>query len=205
MLRQDYNHPTPLIPPHPATQGSLADHATLARIGRELLVALGLDPTHPAIVETPQRFARLWHDFMSPSLDGLVTTFTSDAIDQMVVVRDIRVWSMCEHHLLPFWCDVTIGVITTNTILGLSKFARIATACAHQPQTQERLVQSIATAMQQAAETPHVAVLANGEHLCMAMRGARSDAQMATSVTHGLFREDARARQEFLHLAQRTP
>lgn len=201
MSRLDLYSPG-VIPSHPAATHAVASAPAFEAIARELLRAMGLDPSHASIAGTPGRVARMWRDFLLPD-PGLhpLTSFHSAAFDQMVVVRGIRVWSFCEHHLLPFWCDITIGVLASGTVLGLSKYARIAQACARQLQIQERLVTNIADAVARAADTDHVAVLASGEHLCMTMRGAKSDAQMATSITRGKFRDDARARQEFLHLA----
>jgi GTP cyclohydrolase I len=136
------------------------------------------------------------------------TTFESVQADQMVVVRGMRVWSICEHHLLPFWCDVTIGYITHDMVVGLSKFARIAHKHAHRLQLQERLVNSIADDVQRLAfprfvndHHKSVAVVGQGVHLCMVMRGIQTEGTMVSSITRGMFRTDDRARNEFLRLA----
>lgn len=178
-----------------------ARHAALEDIGRQLMRHVAPDPDAPAVRQTPARWARWWMEFLDYDPGSTETVFASATTDQMVVVKGIRVWSLCEHHLLPFWCDVTIGCLVGPTILGLSKFARIAHARAHALQVQERLVTQIAGDVSQAAGTPNVAVIASGVHLCMAMRGIKSDATMISSAMLGEFRADAAARAEFLALA----
>jgi GTP cyclohydrolase IA len=111
------------------------------------------------------------------------------------------VFSLCEHHLLPFWCDVSIGYVARDKVLGLSKFARVAHQFAHRLQVQERLTHQVADEVERLAGSGDVAVLARGNHLCMAMRGIRSPATMTTSVMRGVFRETPSAREEFLRLA----
>jgi GTP cyclohydrolase I len=179
----------------------MADYTELRRIGYELLLALGEDPTRPGLRETPHRFAAAWQEFMEYDPGTIDTTFESVTTDQMVVVSGMRVWSMCEHHLLPFWCDIAIGYIADEKVLGLSKFARIAHSCAHRLQLQERLCQQIADAVEQIAGTDNVAVLARGEHLCMVSRGIRTEGLMTSSIMRGVFREKSEARMEFLSLA----
>lgn len=122
---------------------------------------------------------------------------------QMVVVSGMRVWSLCEHHLLPFWADVSIGYIADGRVLGLSKFARIAHKFAHRLQLQEQLVLQIADEIEAVTGTRNVAVIATGEHLCMTMRGVKTPAMMHSSVMRGVFRTDADARAEFLALTKR--
>jgi len=111
------------------------------------------------------------------------------------------VWSLCEHHLLPFWCDVTIGYITHEKVLGLSKFGRIAHEVSHRLQLQERLVQQIAQRVEGLVESEDVAVIARGVHTCMVMRGIKTFGVMTSSVLHGSFRTDHSVRREFLDLA----
>ena len=106
-----------------------------------LLRSIGEDPDREGLKETPARFARFWDEFMNHQPGNTGTTFEPVTVDQVVVVSGIRVYSLCEHHLIPFWVDLTIGYIATNRVLGLSKFARIAHQFAHRLQIQERLVQ----------------------------------------------------------------
>lgn len=178
------------------------DHLALLRIGRELLVALGEDPDRPGLRDTPRRFADSWREFLDYDPGRTGTAFESVTTDQMVIVSGIRVYSFCEHHLVPFWCDIAIGYVATDRVLGLSKFARVAHQCAHRLQVQERLTHQVADEIQRLTGSPDVAVLASGVHLCMAMRGIRTPATMTSSVVRGVFRDSESARAEFLSLAR---
>lgn len=181
----------------------IPDRARLEGIGRDLLLALGSDPDSAALSDTPRRFAEMWSGFISYRDDSPNTTFDVEQVDQMVVVSGVRVWSMCEHHLLPFWCDVSMAYVASTKVLGLSKFGRIAHRVAHRLQVQERLVTMIADEISVATEARDVAVVASGEHLCMTMRGVRTSALMTSSAMRGVFRSDAAARAEFFRLAGR--
>lgn len=172
----------------------------LEAIGTQLLIALGENPQDERVRDTPTRWARMWREFMERPLGALTTFDHAAADDQMVMVRGIRVWSMCEHHLLPFWCDITIAYMPQKKVLGLSKFGRIAHYAASSLQLQERLVREIADTVKIAASVDDVAVLAEGEHLCMTMRGIRTPAQMVSSVLDGRFKEPG-MRAEFFALA----
>lgn len=172
----------------------------LEQIGHDLLVALGDDVTRPGLQDTPARFARMWQEFVNYEPGNTDTTFEVITTDQMVVVSGIRVWSVCEHHLLPFWCDITIGYIARDKVLGLSKFARIAHKYAHRPQVQERLIHTIADEVMRVTDTDDVAIIASGQHLCMLMRGIKTDATMKTSIMRGVFLDKPAARQEFFAL-----
>jgi GTP cyclohydrolase I len=120
----------------------------------------------------------------------------------MVVVSGMTIWSMCEHHLLPFRCNISIGYISAEKILGLSKFARIAQQYAHRLQIQERMVEQIADEVTRLTASPDVAVVASGEHLCMLMRGIKTSAIMTSSAMRGAFRDNATTRAEFLEIAR---
>lgn len=189
------------IPASPQVHRSTVDYERLLTIGRDLLVAIGEDPDREGLVDTPRRFAAWWWEFIEYDPGTTETTFEAVSTDQMVIVSGLRVWSLCEHHLLPFWCDVSIGYITGDRVLGLSKFARIAHQVAHRPQLQERIVQEIADEVERLVQSRGVAVIASGQHLCMTMRGIKTDGRMKTSVMRGVFREDSDARREFLSLA----
>jgi GTP cyclohydrolase I len=117
----------------------------------------------------------------------------------MVCVSGMRVSSLCEHHLLPFWCDVSIGYIPDRKVLDLSKFARIAQQFAHRLQLQERLGQQIADEISRITGTENVAVVLKGEHLCMTARGIRTPGLMTSSIMRGVFRA-SETRMEFLRL-----
>jgi GTP cyclohydrolase I len=180
--------------------GPKVNYSRLVELGRELLVALGEDPEREGLRETPRRWANFWHEFIEYNPGNVDTTFEVVTTDQMVVVSGIRVWSVCEHHLLPFRCDVSIGYIARDRVLGLSKFARIAQLYAHRPQLQERLVHQICEEVKVLTSSEDVAVLGRGYHLCTIMRGVKSPAEMVTSVVSGVFMEESPARAEFLKL-----
>lgn len=177
------------------------NRTTLMTAARLVLDAIGEDGDREGLQDTPRRFADAWCEFIDYDAGNVQTTFASHATDQMVVVSGMRVWSICEHHLLPFWCEIAVGYITGARVLGLSKFARIAHRRAHALQVQERLVEQIADDVSLIAATPDVAVLARGEHLCMVMRGIQTPAIMTSSAMRGAFKENATTRAEFLRLA----
>lgn len=160
-------------------------------------------PLNPDTNATPHRCAKWLCDFKYFESGDTGTAFLYPA-DQMVLVKGIKVWSLCEHHLLPFSCEITMAVITKEKVLGLSKYVRIAQEFAHKLQTQERLAQQIANELQRKAGTDDVAVVvANGMHLCMMMRGVRTAASMTSSVLYGAFREDPKTREEFFSLLRK--
>ena len=176
------------------------DFEKLVAIGRELLIAIGENPDRNGLEETPERYAKWWREFMDYDAGKIATAFQIDNNDEIVAVTGMEVWSLCEHHLLPFKATVSIGYIPNDKVLGLSKFARIAHKHAHRPQVQERLVQDIANEVAQVTGSDDVAVVADGEHSCMVMRGIKTSGSMRTSVMRGAFRENSDARQEFLNL-----
>src|SRR2546421_9825501 len=137
-VRQN-GHATHIEAPH-----KKVDYPKLLELGRELLIALGEDPDREGLVDTPRRWADSWREFIEYDPGTIETTFSTVDAGQMVCVSGLRVFSLCEHHLLPFWCDVSIGYIPDEKVLGLSKFVRIAHQFAHQLQHQEQLGQQIA-------------------------------------------------------------
>ena len=175
------------------------DHAKVKRLVVELLEALGEDPEREGLKETPRRIANFWREFIEYEPGKLDTTFSAIKHDQMVCVTGMRVWSMCEHHMLPFWCDVAIAYIANDKVLGLSKFARIAHKHAHKLTLQEQLVSDISSELKDILGTDDVAVMAKGEHLCMTMRGIRTPHRMISSALDGQF-HNAEQRTEFLRL-----
>lgn len=175
----------------------------LQDIAISLLRELGEDPERPGLKDTPRRFANWWKDFLEYQPGEVDTIFESITSNQLVIVSGMKVWSLCEHHLLPFWCDVAIGYIPRESVLGLSKFARVAHKYAHQLQLQERLCFQIANEIQQLTSSPDVAVLTHGEHLCMTMRGIRTPGMMTSFDVRGVFEQDPVKRSEFIQLAQR--
>lgn len=199
--------------PHPSN-GQIAtflvarpqvDLERLQWLGRELLLAIGEDPERDGLNETPRRFARWWREFIEYDPGCIDTAFEmADRIGQMVVVSGLRVWSLCEHHLLPFWCDISIAYIPKGQVLGLSKFARIADLFAHKLQIQERLVQQVAEMVKDVTGSDDVAVFAEGEHLCMVMRGIKKPGLMTSLMMNGKFQDSADLRSEFLSIVRNT-
>jgi GTP cyclohydrolase I len=176
------------------------DLARLENIGRELLEAIGEDLTRADLAETPRRWARWWQEFIEYDAGKTDTLFESSTVGQIVVVSPMRVWSLCAHHLLPFWCDVSVAYIPNGKVLGLSKFARIAHQYAHRLQIQEGLVTQIADEVQQITSVPDVAVMGQGVHLCMTMRGIQTPAVMTSLTVRGVFESDAMRRAEFMRI-----
>jgi GTP cyclohydrolase I len=179
------------------------DTDRLARLGREFLEAIGEDPDRDGLTGTPERWARMWGEFIDYQPGSINTSFEHrGGTDDLVAVSGIQVWSCCEHHLLPFSATIAIGYLPGKTILGLSKFGRVAHDAAHRLQVQERLVSQIADRIMDLTESPDVAVVAQGEHLCMTMRGIRTAATMTSSVMRGRFRDLSPLRAEFLALTR---
>jgi GTP cyclohydrolase IA len=174
---------------------------------REILEAIGEDPDRDGLVDTPVRVARMYAEVASglhedPS-DHLTVTFESSH-DEMVMVRDIALYSLCEHHLVPFSGKAHVAYIPgqEGRITGLSKIARLVEGYSRRPQVQEQLTVQIADAMERTLEPRGVMVIIEAEHLCMSMRGVQKPgSRTVTSALRGLVKDDSRTRQEFLSLA----
>jgi GTP cyclohydrolase I len=181
------------------------DVAAVERAARDLLIALGRDPSDESLRETPRRVAAAYEEMLSPE-PFEVTTFPNDgAYDELVVVRDIPFHSLCEHHLLPFQGVAHVGYLPDERIVGISKLARVVDHFARDLQVQERLTAQVAGWLQQRLSPKGVGVVLEAEHLCMSIRGAvKPGSRTMTSALHGLVRNDQRTRQEFLALAGRT-
>jgi GTP cyclohydrolase IA len=186
------------------------DQARIERAVREILLALGEDPARDGLVDTPARVARMYAEqfagLRQRPEDVLTTVFDSEH-DEIVLVRDIEVYSMCEHHLVPFFGKAHIGYIPNDKgeITGLSKLARLADVYARRPQVQERMTCQIADALMRILEPRGVIVVLECEHLCMSMRGVRKPgATTVTSAVRGVFRKDARTRAEAMSLLYGT-
>ena len=172
---------------------------------REILKGLGEDPQREGLLDTPKRAAKamqyLCHGY-EQSLEDIVNgaLFTSDN-DEMVILKDIELYSLCEHHLLPFIGKAHVAYIPSGKVLGLSKVARIVDMYARRLQIQENLSRQIADAVQQVTGALGVAVVIEAKHMCMMMRGVeKQNSSMITSVMLGEFRENAATRSEFLSL-----
>ncbi len=175
---------------------------------RELLDAIGEDTQREGLIETPARVARMYEEVFS-GLDEdpkqHLKIFNESDNDEMVVVKDIPLYSMCEHHLLPFIGSAGIAYIPSHgKIIGLSKFARIVNCFARRPQVQERLTAQIADFLYEELEPLGVAVVIRAEHLCMTMRGVKAaGAVTETSALRGIMKKDARTRAEALDLLKK--
>jgi GTP cyclohydrolase I len=177
---------------------------------RQLLIAIGEDPEREGLHDTPARVARAYAELtaglrQSPR-DVLTMTFDLGH-DEMVLVRDIELWSMCEHHLVPFTGVAHVGYIpaATGKITGLSKLARLVDVFAKRPQVQERLTTQVADALMELLEARGVIVVIEAEHLCMTMRGVKkAGARTITSAVRGQFRTNATTRAEAMALIHRN-
>jgi len=173
------------------------DHERAAAAVRELLIAIGEDPDREGLQDTPARVARAYAELtaglrMEPK-DVLTTTFDIGH-DEMVLVRDIELWSMCEHHLVPFTGVAHVGYIPAESgkITGLSKLARLVDVYAKRPQVQERLTTQVADSLMELLEARGVIVVIEAEHLCMTMRGVRkAGARTITSAVRGIMHNAA--------------
>lgn len=180
----------------------------IAKHYREILSALGEDPTREGLRDTPERAAKAMEYLCQgyrQTLDEIVNgaLFASDS-DEMIIVRDIELYSLCEHHLLPFIGKAHVAYMPTGKVLGLSKVARIVDMYARRLQIQENLTRQIAEAIRQVTQAAGVAVVIEAQHMCMMMRGVeKQNSQMLTSVMLGGFRKSNSTRQEFLQLIGR--
>ena len=181
------------------------DHAKIEQGIRLVLEGIGEDPERGGLRETPGRVARMYQEiFAGIGVDAsqIVTVVEGADFDEMIMVRDIPLFSMCEHHLVPFSGKAHVAYIPNKSqqITGLSKIARVVDTLAKKPQVQERLTTEIAEAIEQALSPRGVFVVIEAEHLCMTMRGIKKPGAITvTSAVRGLFRNDARTRQEAMH------
>lgn len=162
-----------------------------------LLEAIGEDIHRPGLQGTPGRVARMYAKFMNYDPGRIDTVFQANT-DSTVAVSGIRVWSLCEHHLLPYYADLTIAYVPNGKVIGLSKIARIAHDQAHHLSLQERLVEHIHEAMHEVTNSRDIAIHASGMHLCMVMRGIKTPALMHTTKFSGTFRESLTMQTQFL-------
>ena len=181
------------------------NQARIAKLVRDLLVELGEDPEREGLKKTPQRVAksltfltRGYRQNLRKVVNG--AKFTSGT-NHMVILKDIELYSMCEHHMLPFYGKCAIGYISKGKVLGVSKLARIVDMYARRLQIQERMTEEIANAIMKEAGAEGVGVVIKAKHLCMMMRGVeKQNSEMTTSAVLGTFRSDEKVRGEFLSL-----
>ncbi|MFH0734399.1 MAG: GTP cyclohydrolase I FolE [bacterium] len=172
---------------------------------KNVLTELGLDVERQGLIKTPERVAKAY-EFLTEGYRSNVDAIINDAIfdekyDEMVIVKDIDFYSLCEHHLLPFFGKMHIAYIPDGKIVGLSKIPRIVDAFSRRLQIQERLTQDIAEILEKHLKPRGVAVVVEGYHMCMMMRGVQKQNSITTtSAMLGIFKEDFRTRNEFLNL-----
>jgi GTP cyclohydrolase I len=191
--------------PHSPGHAMAVDVDRIRTLTRELLIALGEHPDREGLLKTPDRVARALAFLTSgyrTSLDDVVNNaIFTQTTNSMVIVKDIELYSLCEHHLLPFFGRCHIGYIPTGKVFGVSKLARLVDMYARRLQLQERLTEQVSEAIMNAINAKGVGVLIEARHLCMMMRGVeKQNSVMVTSSVVGTFRESQATREEFLAL-----
>ena len=172
---------------------------------RALLAALGQRLDTPHLADTPRRMAHAYAELLRPEPFDFTTFLNDEEYDELVLVQDIPLTSVCEHHMLPFTGVAHVGYLPADRILGLSKLARLVDVTARRPQTQERLTKHVADHLQDRLEPRGVGVVVEAEHTCMSLRGARAvGSRTVTSALLGLLRTDPSSRAEFLALTRGT-
>jgi GTP cyclohydrolase I len=185
--------------------GGAVDRSRIEKAGREILEAVGEDPDREGLLDTPARVAAMYEEIFAGLRDEpdqhLSVTFAAEH-DEMVMVKDIALYSICEHHLVPFLGRAHVAYIPNGKILGLSKVARIVDVFARRLQVQERLTDEIADAIMDVLHPTGVGVVIEAAHFCMMMRGVqKQNSRTVTSALRGIFRDDSKTRDEFLRLA----
>jgi len=179
----------------------------MPRLVEGLLRELGEDPTRPGLQETPDRVARalrhLTDGYAMDAADAIGDALFEQDYDEIVVVKDIPFYSLCEHHLLPFFGVAHVAYAPQGKVVGLSKIPRLVDVYAHRLQLQERMTRQIAEGLESVTRPAGVATVLEARHLCMEMRGVEKPGQTVTSCMLGCFRDDARTRAEFLQLIRR--
>ena len=172
---------------------------------RKILVEIGEDPNREGLLNTPKRVAEAYK-FLTAGYQKNIEEVLNNAIfnekyDEMVLVKNIDFYSMCEHHMLPFYGKVHVAYIPNGKIVGLSKIPRIVEVFARRLQVQERMTQQIADTLEKYLQPVGVAVVSEAYHMCMMMRGVEKQNSSATaSAMHGVFKDDAKTRNEFINL-----
>ncbi|MEQ2129781.1 GTP cyclohydrolase I FolE [Caldanaerobacter subterraneus] len=183
----------------------MIDKEKIKKAVREILEAIGEDPDREGLLETPDRVARMYEEIFSglhTDVKDVIKIFQEDEHQEIILVKDIPLYSMCEHHLLPFIGVAHVAYLPRKgRILGLSKVARIVDVLSKRPQLQERLTSEIADTIMEAVNPLGVAVVIEAEHLCMTMRGVKKPgSKTVTSALRGIFRTDPKARAEVMAL-----
>ncbi len=184
------------------------DAARVESLVRELLREIGEDPTREGLLKTPGRVARAL-EFLTSGYRGSPRQIVHEAVftqqtHNLVIARDIELYSLCEHHMLPFFGRAHVGYVAEGRVIGVSKVARLVDHFARRLQIQERLTEQVATAVMEMVQADGVGVVVEAQHLCMMMRGVeKQNSMMTTSSVLGSFRRSVRTRTEFLTLIAR--
>ncbi len=206
-IRPDINSAAQVVSSLSTQQLPTVTEAEMAQAVRTLLIGLGENPDREGLIDTPKRVVKAlqfltkgYHESLDELLNGAV--FTEDA-DEMVLIRDIDIFSSCEHHILPIIGRAHVAYIPNGKVIGLSKIARICEMYARRLQVQERLTLQIADALQGLLKPQGVAVVIEATHMCMVMRGVQKPGSWTvTSAMRGVFSEDGRTREEFMNLVR---
>lgn len=179
-------------------QNNISEHV------KSLLELMGEDVTREGLLETPERVAKSYGELYSgyeKTPHDVVTVFDNEGYDEMVIAKDIEFFSMCEHHMLPFFGRAHVGYIPSDKIIGLSKMPRLVEVFARRLQNQERLTSQIAEGLMEILQPKGVGVIIEAQHLCMMARGVqKQNAKVTTSAVRGLFKKNLDTRTEFLRL-----
>ena len=210
-IDQDYSSISPnSFSPDTAPLEKKIDQAAVLKAIEDLLSAIGENPDRPGLKNTPDRVARMYSELLEgywvDSQELVNEAIFDETYDEMVIVRDIEFYSLCEHHLLPFIGRAHIAYFPRGKVIGLSKIPRIVDMFAKRLQVQERMTRQIAEYIHNLLQPYGVAVVVEGLHLCATMRGVRKhDARMTTSAMFGAFRKNLATREEFLaHISRHT-
>lgn len=200
---------TRIAPNGSVDNGRPFDLGKIEQAVRMILEAIGEDPDRAGLQETPRRVAAAYQEILhgiNRTIEDEINVYFDVGHDEMVLVRDIPFYSVCEHHLLPFFGNAHVAYVPDKgRITGLSKLARVVEVAAARPQVQERLTSQIADAIMERLQCRGVMVIIEAEHLCMTMRGIKKPgAVTVTSVVRGLFRENPKTRNEALELIRTT-
>ena len=189
-------------------RGNIMNQKRVEELVRELLIEIGEDPDREGLIKTPARYAKAM-EFLTKGYSENAETIINNAVfsseaNNMIICRDIEVYSLCEHHLLPFFGRCHVGYVAKDKVLGVSKIARIVEMYARRLQIQERLTVQIAEEIKRAVDAEGVGVVMECQHLCMMMRGVeKQNSLMTTSSVLGTFRKNLATREEFLNLLNR--
>jgi GTP cyclohydrolase I len=181
------------------------DKKRIEKAVREILLAVGENPNREGLKETPQRVAKMYEEVFSGlqvNPEDLITIFQTEGHEEMVILKDIPFYSMCEHHLLPFYGKAHVAYIPRkDRLAGLSKLARVVESVSRKPQLQERITTQVAETLMKVLKPHGVLVVVEAEHLCMTMRGVKkAGSRMTTSAVRGVFQKSVATRNEALQL-----